>query len=82
MEQTGHWTPGTLLDEVALKQRLAQRFLETNFDQAHNDVRPFVRDADALALWSRDFFLNLVDQVMGESMPPPRDTFRVLTDQS
>jgi hypothetical protein len=61
MEQTGHWTPGTLLDEVALKQRLTQRFLETNFDQARNDVRPFVRDADALALWSRDFFLSRLE---------------------
>jgi hypothetical protein len=39
-----------MLDEVALKQRLTQRFLETNFDQARNDVHPFVRDADALAL--------------------------------
>jgi hypothetical protein len=65
MEQTGHWTAGTPLDETALKQRLTQRFNEVDFDQARDDVRPFVRDADALALWSRDFFLSLVDQVKG-----------------
>jgi hypothetical protein len=66
MEQTGHWTTGMPLDETALKQRLIQRFHEVDFDQARDDVRPFVRDADALALWSRDFFLSLVDQVKGE----------------
>ncbi len=66
MEQTGHWTSGTPLDETVLKQRLIQRFNEVDFDQARDDVRPFVRDADALALWSRDFFLSLVDQVKGE----------------
>ena len=65
MEQTGHWTEGTPSDETALKQRLTQRFHEVDFDQARDDVRPFVRDADALALWSRDFFLSLVDQVKG-----------------
>jgi hypothetical protein len=66
MEQTGHWNPDTTLNESALKERLTQRFNEVDFDQARDDVRPFVRDADALALWSREFFLGLVEQVKGE----------------
>lgn len=65
MEQTGHWKPGTKLDEAALKERLTQRFNKVDFDQARDDVSPFVRDADALALWSREFFLGLVEQVKG-----------------
>lgn len=65
MEQTGHWNPNTTLDETALKERLTQRFNEVDFDQARDDVRPFVSDADALALWSREFFLGLVEQVKG-----------------
>jgi hypothetical protein len=65
MEQTGHWNPNTMLDEAALKERLTQRFNEVDFAQARDDVRPFVRDADALALWSREFFLGLVEQVKG-----------------
>lgn len=65
MEQTGHWNPDTTLDETALKERLTQRFNEVDFDQARDDVRPFVSDADALALWSREFFLGLVEQVKG-----------------
>lgn len=65
MEQTGHWNPDTTLDETALKERLTQRFNEVDFEQARDDVRPFVSDADALALWSREFFLGLVEQVKG-----------------
>lgn len=65
MEQTGHWNPDTTLDEAALKERLTQRFNEVDFDQARDDVRPFVSDDDALALWSREFFLGLVEQVKG-----------------
>lgn len=65
MEQTGHWNPDTTLDETALKERLAQRFNEVDFDQARDDVRPFVSDADALTLWSSEFFLGLVEQVKG-----------------
>lgn len=66
MEQSGHWNPGARLDEAALKQLLTQRFHAVDFDQARDDVRPFVRDPDALALWSRAFFLGLVEQVKGE----------------
>ena len=74
MEQTGHWTEAMPLDETALKQRLSWRFEEVDFDQARDDVRPFVRDADALALWSRDFFLSLAAQVRGESTSLPLGT--------
>jgi hypothetical protein len=63
MEQTGHWTSGAPMDEGSLKLRLSQRFAEVDFGQARDDVRPFVKDADALALWSREFFLGLVEQV-------------------
>jgi uncharacterized protein YgfB (UPF0149 family) len=51
------------MDEGSLKLRLSQRFAEVDFGQARDDVRPFVKDADALALWSREFFLGLVEQV-------------------
>lgn len=66
MVQTGHWPADAALDETALRQRLAQRFQEVDFDQAREDVRPFVRDAAALALWSREFFLGLVEQVRAD----------------
>lgn len=63
MEQTGHWSADEGLDRAALVRLLTQRFSAVDFDQARDDVRPFLRDPDALALWSREFFLGLVEQV-------------------
>lgn len=63
MEQTGHWSADEVLDRAALVRLLTQRFSAVDFDQARDDVRPFLRDPDALALWSREFFLGLVEQV-------------------
>jgi len=63
MEQTGHWSADETLDHSALKRLLTERFNTVDFDQARDDVRPFLRDPDALALWSREFFIGLVEQV-------------------
>jgi Nucleotidyl transferase AbiEii toxin, Type IV TA system len=63
MEQTGHWESSRKLDLHALKERLRERFAMVDFEQARADVRPFIRDAAELALWSCPFFDALVDQV-------------------
>ncbi len=60
MEQTGHWQAGVPFDTAALRRLLVERFAQVDFDQARADVRPFVRDPDALSLWSREFFVSLV----------------------
>lgn len=66
MEQTGHWDRANEpdLDPEALKDRLIERFSSIDFEQAKDDVRPFIRDPDELALWSRDFFVGLVDRLV------------------
>jgi len=63
MEQTGHWQRDEILDEVGLKSRLRQRFEEVDFEQAKSDVLPFLKDADAVALWSGAFFVSLLDRL-------------------
>lgn len=63
MEQTGHWESSRKLDLDALKERLRERFATVDFEQAKADVRPFIRDADELALWSNPFFGTLVERV-------------------
>jgi len=63
MEQTGHWPAGEVLDEASLKQLLRKRFAEIDFKQAREDVMPFVRDPDAVALWGNEFFSNLTDRL-------------------
>lgn len=66
MVQTGHWQEDETLNLEALKKRLAERINEVDFDQAREDVLPFIDDVDALALWSREFFVGLLDRLTAE----------------
>ena len=66
MEQTGHWKAGKPLNLVELRSLLNERFAQIDFDQAQDDVRPFIKDAAELDLWSRDFFQSLTDQVQAQ----------------
>lgn len=65
MEQTGHWKPAKEgdLDLEGLKKRLTIRFSAIDFEQAKNDVRPFIRDPDELALWNQQFFAGLAERL-------------------
>jgi len=46
---------------------LRERFARVDFDQARNDVLPFIRDADAVALWGEEFFVGLVERLKVET---------------
>lgn len=63
MEQTGHWSRETELDLAALKELLTAKFRQVDFNQAKQDVSPFLRDADELALWSEGFFVALLNRM-------------------
>ena len=65
MEQTGYWQAGEDLDVARLRRLLTRRFEQVDFDQARNDVRPFLRDDAELDLWDRPFFQSLAPQVDG-----------------
>ena len=59
--QSGVWeseTPFTLTDA---KRLLCERFAVIDYAQAREDVRPFIRDASSLNLWSADFFCQITD---------------------
>ncbi len=59
--QSGVWdseAPFTLADA---KRLLCDRFAEIDYAQAREDVRPFIRDASSLNLWSRDFFCQITE---------------------
>ncbi len=66
MEQTGHWDPEQTLDRKALQDRLMKRFETVDFAQAKADVRPFLNDANALDLWSNEFFMSMIDRIRCE----------------
>lgn len=56
MKQSGHLGSEDDLREDDLRARLTDRFLNIDFEQAKNDVVPFIRDPETVKLWSRDFF--------------------------
>lgn len=60
--QTGHWSSDKQLDEEQLKDLLLERIKNIDFDQAKEDVLPFIFDQDSVALWSKDFFSELVEK--------------------
>jgi len=63
MIQSGHLNGKDTWDLPSLKDRLEARFDEVDFDQAKQDVLPFIKDEDELALWSQDFFTSLLPRL-------------------
>lgn len=61
MKQTGHLSADAVLTEKDLKKRLHVRFATVDFNQAKKDVLPFIRNPQAVELWSADFFSAITD---------------------
>lgn len=61
MRQTGHLAVGEALTEGDLKILLHKRFAAVDFDQARKDVLPFIKNPDAVHLWSAEFFSAITD---------------------
>ncbi len=61
MIQTKHWMPDKELKRDDLVLLLKARFCDINFDNAKEDVLPFLKDPQELDLWSNDFFIQMVD---------------------
>ncbi|ABQ27557.1 nucleotidyl transferase AbiEii/AbiGii toxin family protein [Geotalea uraniireducens] len=63
MRQTGHWTGDQTLSPAAFRELLSEGIDRLDVDQARRDVAPFVQDQGLLAIWSRDFFLDVVGRI-------------------
>ncbi len=61
MKQTGHLPATDQLTEQELKSRLRKRFAEVDFEQAKKDVLPFIKNPEAVHLWSAEFFSAITD---------------------
>jgi predicted nucleotidyltransferase component of viral defense system len=62
MRQTGHLGTAAL-DADSLNLLLHERFEKVDLVAAANEVRPFLRDARELTLWSEAFFKDLVTKL-------------------
>ena len=63
MRQSGDWVGEAALDRKALLQRLTDGITHLEVAQARREVEPFVRDKASLEIWSREFFLHIMDRV-------------------
>lgn len=61
--QTKAWPAENTLDKNAIIQLLTAKIMEVDFVQARNEVTPFIKDQASIALWSKEFFLNLLGKL-------------------
>jgi predicted nucleotidyltransferase component of viral defense system len=63
MRQTGHWAGPTPLTAEDLRDLITRRINSVDIDQIRREVEPFVKDAAALAIWSREFFTDVASRI-------------------
>ena len=56
LEQSEKWQAEEELTLPKLSDLLCERFCSVDFENARNDVLPFIKDPGKLDLWSSDFF--------------------------
>jgi predicted nucleotidyltransferase component of viral defense system len=59
MIQTGDWKQSEPLTGERFNERLRQMIEAVDLKRARVEVEPFVNNPDALAVWSKDFFLDI-----------------------
>jgi predicted nucleotidyltransferase component of viral defense system len=61
--QSQHWDKTTDFTRDNLLELLRGRIAQVDFNAARQDILPFIHDPDRIALWSEDFFSQLISQI-------------------
>lgn len=61
--QNGAWEKKSKFTLLDLKTLLTDKIEKTDFENAKKDILPFVKDKQAVDLWSDKFFLSIVDKL-------------------
>jgi len=61
MKQSGHLKGDEILTKESLISMLLNKFAEIDFQQAKNDVLPFIKNPESLDLWSENFFKKVTE---------------------
>jgi len=64
--QSNAWDAKKILTHNDLIRLLKNKIEQTDFDNAKKDILPFIQDSHSVALWSTNFFL----QLLNERLPP------------
>ncbi|MBB5021358.1 nucleotidyl transferase AbiEii/AbiGii toxin family protein [Desulfurispira natronophila] len=63
MRQSGDWQQPEPVTPDDIRLLYDQTVQAIDIEQARAEVEPFVHNRDALAIWSREFFLSLADRI-------------------
>ncbi len=63
MRQTGHWDGDNRLSSADFTRLLREAIDRLDVNQARNDVAPFIKDQQVLALWSHEFFQDVAGRI-------------------
>jgi len=64
MIQSGHWKKGGTLSRKSFSELLDNAIEKLHVDQARKEVEPFVRDPEALKVWAKEFFRDIVKRIV------------------
>lgn len=60
---SGYLARDSVFDINELKKMLVAKFNETDYQEAKEDVLPFIKDTESLDIWSRDFFVSITEKL-------------------
>jgi hypothetical protein len=61
--QQTHGYENTAISSAVFKEMLKKKILETDINMVKYDVQPFIKNQSELAIWSTDYFLQMVDHM-------------------
>lgn len=64
MRQSGHWSSMESLSEKTFREILSDTIDKLDIEQARQEVLPFVRQPEALEVWSKEFFQDIVRRIV------------------
>ena len=51
------------LTKESIKELLLQRIATLDVEKAKNDVQPFIKDIREIELWSKEFFIAVIENI-------------------
>ena len=64
MRQTGQWGSKDVISEEELRALLTERIKKLDINSALEDVKLFVKNKDALSVWSTEFFEHVAERMV------------------
>jgi predicted nucleotidyltransferase component of viral defense system len=63
MIQTQDWEDDSRLTEKLFRELLVDRIHNLDIDKTRKEVEPFIRSPENIAIWSRDFFIDVASRI-------------------